>query len=122
MGRVMGCTPHGRIGYCWQCAAVERDARDAMMAAYDEMQKDIADPGAFDPRSPMALSRARIAALESENAALRAALETLRSFASDMAEGDCEYGDNCPTFGTRHGSCDPCRARAALDATKGRGE
>jgi hypothetical protein len=63
-------------------------------------------------------AQADVVWLTKERDALRAALETLRSFASDMAEGDCEYGDNCPTFGTRHGSCDPCRARAALDAVK----
>jgi predicted RNase H-like nuclease (RuvC/YqgF family) len=36
--------------------------------------------------------------------------EALRGF----AEGDCEYGDGCPTFGTNHGRCVPCKARAAL--------
>lgn len=33
-----------------------------------------------------------------------------------FAEGDCEYGDNCPAQGTRHGQCTPCRAREALAA------
>lgn len=38
-----------------------------------------------------------------------------RSSLRDIAEGDCEYGDNClPNAGTRHGTCTPCRARQAL--------
>jgi len=46
-----------------------------------------------------------------ENRRLREALE-------DFAERDCEYGDNCPTFGTRHGTCTGCKARAALAGMK----
>ena len=48
-----------------------------------------------------------------ENARLRAAL-------SDFAEGDCEYGDGCPTFGSRHGKCIPCRAHESLRTTSAR--
>ena len=49
-----------------------------------------------------------------------ACVATLR----DIAERDCEYGDTryCPAFGSRHGTCDGCRARmalAALDAVPG---
>ena len=41
-------------------------------------------------------------------------IDILKQFASDLAEGDCEYGDNCPK-GTRHGVCYSCQARKALD-------
>lgn len=38
-------------------------------------------------------------------------IERLRSALSEFAEYDCEYGDGCPTFGTRHGRCVGCKAR-----------
>jgi len=41
-------------------------------------------------------------------------VDRLEQFAKDMAEDDCAYGDNCPTFGTRHGQCDGCKARETL--------
>lgn len=41
-------------------------------------------------------------------------LKILTQFAQDMAEHDCTYGDNCPTFGSRHGKCIGCLAREAL--------
>lgn len=42
--------------------------------------------------------------------------DTLSDALLDIAEGDCHYGDNCPTFGaTRHGTCDACKARYALE-------
>jgi len=44
--------------------------------------------------------------------------DALRWFAEEMAERDCNYGDQCPTFGSRHGQCSSCRARAALAACK----
>lgn len=45
----------------------------------------------------------------------QAEIERLRSFAEAMAEGDCIYGDACNGFSlTKHGQCDPCKARAAL--------
>ena len=31
-----------------------------------------------------------------------------------IAEHDCAYGDNCPTFGSRHYQCIPCVAREGL--------
>ena len=37
-----------------------------------------------------------------------------RSALEAIAEGDCSYGDECPTFGSRHGQCLPCQAREAL--------
>ena len=51
--------------------------------------------------------RVRAEKAEAELARLRAAL-------TDMAEGDCAYGDGCPTFGSRHGRCFTCRATEAL--------
>jgi hypothetical protein len=47
------------------------------------------------------------------NKLLRAEVARLRSAISDIAQGDCHYGDNCPA-GSRHGRCVPCRARDAL--------
>jgi hypothetical protein len=35
-----------------------------------------------------------------------------------LTEGDCAYGDNCPTFGSRHGRCDSCHAREVLRRIK----
>jgi hypothetical protein len=45
---------------------------------------------------------------------LKNQIDILKQFASDLAEGDCEYGDNCPK-GCRHGVCYSCQARKALD-------
>jgi len=45
---------------------------------------------------------------------LKNQVDILKQFASDLAEGDCDYGDNCPK-GTRHGVCYSCQARKALD-------
>ena len=40
---------------------------------------------------------------------------------SDLAEHDCSYGDGCPSnAGTRHGTCDACKARKALDEARRR--
>ena len=36
----------------------------------------------------------------------------------DLAEGDCYYGDDCPTFGSRHGTCTSCKARKAIEEYK----
>jgi ribosomal protein S27AE len=38
----------------------------------------------------------------------------LLKFAKDQADADCAYGDNCPTFGSRHGQCYGCAAREVL--------
>ena len=52
-------------------------------------------------RAALAEARERIARLE--------------GFIGDLADYDCEYGDNCPTnTGSRHGTCIPCKARKAL--------
>lgn len=42
-------------------------------------------------------------------------LKRLSDTMQDIAEGDCAYGDNCPSnAGTRHGTCEACKARSAL--------
>ena len=46
--------------------------------------------------------------------ASRAEAERLRGVLSGFAEADCEYGDGCPDFGSRHYRCTGCIARAAL--------
>ena len=54
---------------------------------------------------------------ERELAALEKTSAALREFVSDEAEGDCAYGDNCPSnAGTRHGTCRSCKARQTLAA------
>ena len=50
-----------------------------------------------------------------------AEIARLRESLEGIAEGDCSYGDQCPTFGSRHGTCVSCRARAAL-STREEGE
>jgi hypothetical protein len=34
----------------------------------------------------------------------------------DIAEGECAYGDNCPSLGSRHGECVVCKARKELES------
>jgi hypothetical protein len=63
--------------------------------------------------------RAQIVILERDAtiAALRAEVAGLRATLEDFSERDCAYGDGCPSnAGTRHGTCDGCRARKALGA------
>jgi hypothetical protein len=40
---------------------------------------------------------------------------TALDFVQELADEDCSYGDNCPTFGSRHGKCKYCRAREVLN-------
>jgi hypothetical protein len=48
------------------------------------------------------------------------ALDRLRYFASNEADRDCEYGDNCPSnAGSRHYQCSRCKALEALDGYLG---
>lgn len=48
------------------------------------------------------------------------ALDKLRYFASNEADRDCEYGDNCPSnAGSRHYQCTRCKALEALDGHLG---
>jgi Holliday junction resolvase RusA-like endonuclease len=35
-------------------------------------------------------------------------------FVRELAAEPCEYGDKCPAFGSRHGTCINCKARRAL--------
>ena len=58
------------------------------------------------------------ATLAAALAETRAELEAAREALEGIAEGDCEYGDNCPEFGSRHYQCTSCKAREALDATR----
>jgi hypothetical protein len=53
-------------------------------------------------------------AVRDANARLIAAAPSLLATLEEFAEADCSYGDDCPPFGTRHGICTSCRARAAL--------
>jgi len=51
--------------------------------------------------------------------ARKESLEHLFYFTQSMAERECDYGDFCPDFsGTRHGTCDSCKARRALEKYK----
>jgi hypothetical protein len=45
-----------------------------------------------------------------------AAADRLAGVMGDVGEADCPYRDNCPVFGSNHGTCDGCRARRALAA------
>lgn len=47
--------------------------------------------------------------------------DALRAVLAEIAEIGCEYGDDCPTFGTRHGQCVPCKARRGCEEEVSRG-
>lgn len=40
---------------------------------------------------------------------------TALDFLQELADEECGYGDDCPTFGSRHGKCVRCKAREALN-------
>jgi hypothetical protein len=42
------------------------------------------------------------------------ALAHLRDLAQDLSDEGCSYGDGCPTFRSRHGTCHACMGRKAL--------
>jgi hypothetical protein len=48
-------------------------------------------------------------------ARLRLAESTIGAL-RDISEQDCPYSDNCPVFGSNHGTCEGCEARRALAA------
>jgi hypothetical protein len=48
------------------------------------------------------------------NRHLAALRDALAAGLRDIAEHDCEYGDGCPVFGSRHGQCVGCKARETL--------
>lgn len=101
------------------------------VGVYQDPDGDSSDDDCFFGRGPVPFPHARAlgeadAALIAEyrNAAPRLAaaleeqmaeVERLREVLLDFADRDCSYGDNCPPFGTRHGRCDGCKARAALE-------
>lgn len=60
------------------------------------------------------LTEARAHGAAEERAKWESKYNVLRSALSDLAEGDCSYGDGCPAFGSRHGQCCSCKAREAL--------
>jgi len=62
---------------------------------------------------PCVEAAARLAIVR-ERDELRAEVDRLRDVLKDFAEHDCTYGDGCPVFGSRHGRCTGCIARAAL--------
>ncbi len=49
---------------------------------------------------------------------IQAENERLRDFVEGFADEPCEYGDNCPAFGSRHGQCDNCKAKQSLKGGK----
>lgn len=40
---------------------------------------------------------------------------TALDFVQELADEDCEYGDDCPDFGTNHYRCLRCKAQKALN-------
>ena len=69
----------------------------------------------------MDIARLSVAPLRTDCRRVDHAVEDMAKALSDMeagleaiAEHDCDYGDNCPTFGTTHYQCIPCVAREWL--------
>lgn len=55
---------------------------------------------------------------EFEIVKLRADNAKLRAFLADSAEEECEYGDGCPMFVSRHGTCWTCEVKRFLAEPK----
>ena len=97
----------------------------ALTAENARLRGELVDAAALhlaDEQSVRNMER-RIASMNSELALLRLDLarvtgerDGLKMFADGVVEGDCHYGDACPTFGSRHGKCVVCQAREALAA------
>ncbi len=60
------------------------------------------------------IARDTIRSLEQQVATQGEENARLKDFVQELADEPCAYGDNCPTFGTYHGTCLNCKARAAL--------
>ena len=62
--------------------------------------------------NPYAAALRRLDYLERKVQAADSTIGTLR----DLGEEDCPYRDNCPVFGSNHGTCTGCKARRAYAA------
>lgn len=96
-----GCIFAGSDRYHIACAPVTEPATEAARLTLAE--------------KIIVASRAEITECHRELGELRARMSTLEGALHRIAEADCNYGDGCPAFGTRHGQCTPCVARAALE-------
>jgi len=108
-----------------QLDAIEKLARDPKSAAFHDLMARQTIPlvkalrealAALEWQAAMtkALSESQ-ERLAQEVKEARAEVERLREALQEIAEGDCYYGDNCPSnAGTRHGTCTECKARQAL--------
>lgn len=56
-----------------------------------------------------------ITTLTAERDALKTRVEELEKFLRDLSCDGCAYGDDCPTHGSRHYTCIPCKCRAELE-------
>lgn len=94
------CAECGRLGVV-ECAA------RALRGAFSDFARKLGGKGDEDPSALVDLFVTREAAREDE-------LAWLRAVAEDLSCDGCTYGDDCPTFGSSHGRCTPCKLRAAL--------
>lgn len=77
------------------------------------LQQDAADnflvPIAKDALLQLSDLRARLEAAERERNQAKEMLKSVEQYLRDLACDGCEYGDGCPTFGTRHLECRSCK-------------
>jgi len=101
----------------------EREASGAQLAAVtrerDEARKTAEDAVGDANRyaTEVSLLRTVIAGRDVERDEAQASAAVMRETLTEFADEICRYGDGCPNNAdTRHGRCDPCRARLALSA------
>ena len=108
-----------------QLDEIEKLARDPKSAAFHDLMARQTIPLVKALREALDVSKGRreeafdwISAYfeaQRERDEARAEIERLREALQEIAEGECYYGDNCPSnAGTRHGTCTECKARQAL--------
>jgi len=109
--------------YVWRIGTQLYNVRGEYSAAYKyeshfDLMKDL---GTTDPRPekpPRKPTRPtlqkRLDAMTKRAEAAEAMAESAMDMLRDFAEYECEYGDHCPAFGSRHGQCVGCQARKAL--------
>lgn len=99
-----------------QSAKALRKLSQALSEILHDMDWDLSgdteqkDDQAFDSECLMRLRNA----VEEEFNSADIRNDPVLGFVREMAEDNCQYGDNCPNLGSRHYTCKPCKARQAI--------
>lgn len=101
------------VSLCHECSSEVSDPEIESLTVLDEDGNEVAreSPWSNAAEAEQGEVGVQLVAARAELERMRAVVREMR----DLAEYDCEYGDNCPPFDSRHGTCVGCKARKALE-------